>query len=220
MVLDARVVTRLEELHVLGAKVLATRKAPSPGHITSDFVDVQLANQWFTSCLSLLLRVFGSESIHYQRFTKLFVGYPKWPQVQQAFGVLLAAKEDFDKDALFQVRSLVEAEVFEEFLSMAEQLSGAGYHQPAAVIAGCVLEDGLRKLCRRASIQLPERPKLDWMNAQLAKSGTYNALTQKRVTVLADLRNKAAHGLWDEFQQSDVDGMIRDVRDFMERHHA
>ena len=220
MGIDARISTRLRELHDLGEKVLASRREPSPGHITSDFVDVQLANQWFTSCLSLFLGVFGSEGVHYQRFAKLFVDYPKWPHVQQAFGVLLAATEDFEKEALFNVKRVVEAELFSDFLELAEYLSSTGYYQPAAVIAGSVLEDGLRKLCSRSGVQLPDRPKLDWMNAQLAKAGTYNVLTQKRITALADLRNSAAHGKWDQFQQPDVDAMIRDVRDFMEHHYA
>ena len=70
----------------------------------------------------------------------------------------------------------------------------SGYYQPAAVIIGSVLEDGLRKLCARQEIELSPRPKLDTMNAALAKSGAYNKLTQKRVTALADIRNRAAHG--------------------------
>jgi hypothetical protein len=58
------------------------------------------------------------------------------------------------------------------------------------------------------------------MNAALAKSGAYNKLTQKRVTILADIRNKAAHGEWDEFTATDVENMLRDVRQFMETHFA
>jgi hypothetical protein len=54
------------------------------------------------------------------------------------------------------------------------------------------------------------------MNVELAKAGIYNALWQKKITALADLRNKAAHGKWAEFTQKDVEDMIRDVRRFME----
>jgi hypothetical protein len=134
--------------------------------------------------------------------------------------VLLAAQEDYEKDALFDVKRVIEADVFNDFLEQAEHLLSPGYHQPAAMIAGSVLEDGLRKLCLRASVALPDTPKLDWMNAQLAKQGRYNTLTQKKVTALADIRNNAAHGKWIEFTTADVQTMIRDVRDFMERHYA
>jgi hypothetical protein len=90
-----------------------------------------------------------------------------------------------------------------------------GYYQPAAVLAGCVLEDALRKICDRKVITLPSNPKIDAMNAELAKKGVYNTLVQKRITFLADIRNKAAHGQWSGFTSADVEGMLRQVRDFV-----
>lgn len=220
MSVDQKILARLEELISLGQKVLATRRPPASGHITSDFVDVQLANQWLTSCLSLLGRVFGEDSAHHQRLKEQFPSYPKWPNVSQAYGVLLAAKDDFQSESLFSLKKLVEADLFDEFLEQAEHLVAAGYFQPAAVVAGAVLEDGLRKLCLTAGISLPDQPKLDWMNSELVKKGVYNKLMQKRITSIADLRNSAAHGKWSEFEKSDVEVMIRDIRDFMARHYA
>ena len=85
---------------------------------------------------------------------------------------------------------------------------------------GSVLEDSLRKLCTKHEIALPTKPKLDIMNADLAKRGAYNKLTQKRITTLADLRNRAAHGEWDEFTKADVEDMLRSTRQFMETHFA
>jgi hypothetical protein len=40
------------------------------------------------------------------------------------------------------------------------------------------------------------------------------------MTMLADIRNKAAHGKWDEFTKADVEDMLRSVRQFMETHFA
>jgi hypothetical protein len=105
--------------------------------------------------------------------------------------------------------------VFDDFLEQAQHLFDQGYYQPAAVLAGGVLEDSLRKLSDRNNITLPTKPKLDSMNAELAKKGVYNVLVQKRVTWLADIRNKAAHGLWSEFTVQDVEAMLRQVRDFV-----
>jgi HEPN domain len=215
---DEKVLGRLDELIELGRKVLATRRAPAPNVVTSDFVDVQLTNQWMTSCLSLIARVLGDSSIHYKRLDSHFNNYPKWSNVSQAFGVLLAAKEDYEKEALFEIKHLIEAELFSDFLEQAEYLLANGYYAPAAVIAGSVLEDGLRKACLREEIPLPTNPKLDQMNAELAKRGMYNKLTQKRLTALADIRNSAAHGRWADFQEADARDMIRDVRNFMEKY--
>jgi hypothetical protein len=38
--------------------------------------------------------------------------------------------------------------------------------------------------------------------------------------MLADIRNKAAHGKWDEFTKDDVEDMLRQVRQFMEAHFS
>ena len=76
---------------------------------------------------------------------------------------------------------MIQAEVFDDFLDQAKHLLGNGYYAPAAVIAGSVLEDGLRKLCAQKGITLSAKPKLDSMNAELAKSGAYNVLTQKKL---------------------------------------
>lgn len=220
MPLDEKILIRIDELIELGKRVLATRKSPMAGHMTSDFVDVQITNQWITSCLSLVARVFGESSPHYLRLQEQFVNYPKWPNVQQAFGVLLAVKDDFESGSLFSIKRLIEAELFDEFLEQAEHLFKAGYFQPAAVIAGSVLEDGLRKLCEANGIALSSAPKLDLMNSELAKKAVYSKLIQKRITALADLRNNAAHGKWGEFEKSDVELMIRDIRDFMAKYFA
>jgi HEPN domain-containing protein len=136
--------------------------------------------------------------------------------LEKGLGILKAAKDDYENGYLFDTRTLIEAEVFDEFLEQAEELFKKGYYQPAAVIAGCVLEDGLRKLCVRNSTALSLKATIEPMNVELAKAGIYNKLIQKKITALADLRNKAAHGEWLEFTEKDVEDMIRDVRRFME----
>jgi ribosomal protein L29 len=58
------------------------------------------------------------------------------------------------------------------------------------------------------------------MNSDLAKAGVYNKLTQKQITALADLRNKAAHGQWEEFTKGDVDEMRRSIQRIMTKYRA
>lgn len=107
---------------------------------------------------------------------------------------------------------MVQSEVFDNELEQAEELLKSGYHAAAAVIAGVVLETGLRELCTRQGI---DHGKLEKMNADLAKAGVYNKLQLKRITALADIRNSAAHGKPDEFTKEDVKMMIRDVEQFL-----
>jgi hypothetical protein len=218
--MDDRILKRFDEMLVLGKKVLDTRRKPSPGHITSDFVDVQLANQWFTSSLNLMSRSLGVDSEHYRAMQKQFSNYPKYPNVDQAYGILLSARDDIENDALFEVRALITAEVFDDFLEQARALYDAGYFAPAAVVAGAVLEDGLRRLCAKKSVSLPDKPKLETMNSALAKAGMYNVLTQKKITTLADIRNSAAHGKWNDFNSADVEGMLAWTSDFMQKNFS
>lgn len=117
------------------------------------------------------------------------------------------------------MRELVEAEVFDDFLEQAQQLLEKGYHAPAAVVAGCVLEDGLKKLCDKNGITLPARGTINPADDELVEKGLYSSLTQKKILVLADLRNKAAHGQWTEFTKNDVADMIKSVRSFLEQHY-
>jgi hypothetical protein len=223
MTIDQKVIARLEELIAMGEQVSGTRRSRSgPGFVyMGDLaVDYQLSHQWGASCVSLLGRSFGKDSEHYTRFNALFTKFVDHSPVLKGLGILRAAKEDYERGYLFNARVLIQAEVFDDFLGQAEHLLEAGYYQPAAVVAGSVLEDGLRKLCQRRGVVIGDKPSLDRMNADLAKAGAYNVLTQKRITALADLRNKAAHGQWDQFTREDVAGMLRDVRSFMETHFS
>ena len=135
-------------------------------------------------------------------------------------GALRALRRDYDAGYLVTVQSLVRAEVFADFLEMAEHLLEQGYKDPAAVLVGGVLEEHLRTLCdgRGIASQVRGKPKkADSMNADLASAGVYNKLDQKSVTAWLDLRNKAAHGHYSEYTADQVGNMLVGVREFTAR---
>ncbi len=138
-------------------------------------------------------------------------------------GILRALRADVQAGYMHSVEELVHADIFADFIEMADELVGKNYKDAAAVIVGSVLEEHLRKLSDRHDISTEQkgRPiKADTLNAALAKAGAYNKLSQKQVTAWLDLRNKAAHGQYEEYDGAQVEAMIRDVRSFMERHAA
>ncbi|MBS0337124.1 MAG: hypothetical protein JSS40_09995 [Proteobacteria bacterium] len=135
-------------------------------------------------------------------------------------GALRALRRDYDCGYLTSVQSLVRAELFVDFLEMAEHLMQQGYKDPAAVLIGSVLEEHLRALSNMRSIPCEVGGKLkkaDLMNAGLAGAGVYNRLDQKNVTAWLDLRNKAAHGHYDEYTTEQVRSMLGGVQEFMTR---
>ena len=135
-------------------------------------------------------------------------------------GSLRALRRDYEDGYLQTVQGLVRAEVFADFLEMAAHLLEQGYKDPAAVLAGGVLEEHLRALCvaRALKTVMAGRPKkADTMNAELAGAGAYNKLDQKNVTAWLDLRNNAAHGKFDQYSKDQASVMLLGVREFVAR---
>src|ERR1044072_1528656 len=142
-------------------------------------------------------------------------------------GIFLAIRGDYEAGYFHSVQELIHADVFGDFLEMADYFLSEGYKAPAAVIAGGVLEEHLRKLCQKAGIATTFqsasslRPKkADGMNSELAGAGIYTKLDQKSVTAWLDLRNNAAHGKYSEYTKEQVDLMVQGIRDFISRHPA
>jgi hypothetical protein len=139
-------------------------------------------------------------------------------------GILRAIRDDHAAGYTRSVSELLHAGLFADFLGMAEELHSKDYKDAAAVVTGSVLEEHLRKLAEKHGIAVEREPgkvkKADTLNAEIARSGVYNKLVQKSVTAWLDLRNQAAHGRYGEYDGRQVEGLIRDVRDFLVRHPA
>jgi hypothetical protein len=132
-------------------------------------------------------------------------------------GILGALRGDYDAGRLQNFEELIHADLFSDFLEMAEYFLQEGYKDPAAVMAGCVLEEHMRKLCGKHGVTVPPKPKLDSMNSDLAKAGAYNKNDQKQVTAWAGLRNDAAHGNYGNYGDSEIKLMVAGIRDFISR---
>lgn len=137
---------------------------------------------------------------------------------------LAAFRSDVQNDYLKTFEELIHADVFADFLEMASELQTKGYKDAAAVIAGSVLEEHLRKLAINERIPVAQadgRPiKASIINANLAKASTYNKLEEKAVTAWLGIRNSAAHGNYGDFDVAQVASLIADIREFMVRHPA
>ena len=138
-------------------------------------------------------------------------------------GILKALKSDYEAGYLKSVHEIIHGDIFGDFLEMADYLLTEGYKDPAAVLAGGVLEEQLRKLCQAHCIpvtkgSLPK--KADGLNAELASANVYSKLDQKSITAWLGLRNNAAHGKYNEYSKEQVALMVHGVRDFITRNPA
>lgn len=133
-------------------------------------------------------------------------------------GILGAIKIEYQNNYLKTVEEIIHADLFADFLEMADHLLQENYKDAAAVIGGGVLEEHLRKLCQKNNIPIQlngKNKKLDTMNSELKSAGSYDSLIQKSITAWADLRNNAAHGHYSTYDKNQVALMISGVRDFI-----
>jgi hypothetical protein len=140
--------------------------------------------------------------------------------IRYVVGNLRALRTAYASGYLATVTELVHAELFADFLEMAEYLVSEGYKDPAAVLGGSLLEEHLRQLATKHGIAVASggRPKkADLLNSELASAGAYSKLDQKLVTAWLDMRNKAAHGKYGEYTKEQVELLLQSVRDFMVR---
>ena len=173
----------------------------------------------------MITRLYGSDSHYFQRFKAATqvqrfnrLHSRHYIHVADMVGIFKAVEHDIKSGMLSDFRSLVQAEIFADFLDMAEHLHRDKYKDASAVLLGAVLEDSLRKIADANGVAvLSSKGKpltLDPLNAALAKKGVYNALVQKQITSWADLRNDAAHGHFDQYDSDQVQQMLLFVQKF------
>jgi len=114
---------------------------------------------------------------------------------------------------LTSIRRLIRAEVFTDFLDMADHLHENGYHHAAVSIAGAVLEDGLRQLAGTAGLK--PASDLSGLSSQLLQAEAIDPLSRKELQVWTDLRNAADHGDWDKVTEDRTADMLRGVTRFL-----
>ena len=168
-----------------------------------------------TEALNLARIACGPNSDHYKELLRIAEHESSQSNsyyLKDCLGVLQAANQDFVDGLLFDVRAVVAAEVLGDFIDQAETLLQAGYLAAAVSLAGAVLEDALRKIATASGLVVPEKTKIDTLNADLARIGVYDKLVLKRITALAELRNSADHGHFDRITNEDARDMVNYVR--------
>jgi hypothetical protein len=198
----------------VGQQIMATRHTRNGEMIVVvDCVDDGLFRQWHTSALAFL-KTLPSEYVYCEEF-KTHCKHSDYHNAVQGVAILQAAKEDIEGGYLQKIEALVSAEVFSDFLGMAEHLLDNGYKDPAASLIGAVLEDSLRRICSNNDITVKTDDNISSLNQKLADQSIYNRLKQREIEVWNKLRDYADHGHFDQYKQDDVKDMLKGVRSFL-----
>jgi hypothetical protein len=212
--MEEKFLERIKQLLEKAEKVKATHKPNPPGVIGFPTLDEDAFFEWKSNVENLIILTSGRDSVYYQNFiNNVKNGYRS--EVDIGIGILRALKEDLEKGCLTSVRDLVIAEVFTDFLDMAEHLLEKGYKDPAASLIGAVLEDGLRRIAEKHNVTVKHDDDISSLNTRLANKEIYNRLIQKQIQVWKDIRNSADHGKFDEYNSDQVRLMLEGVRKFL-----
>lgn len=172
---------------------------------------------------SAIERLTAPGSVH-RRQAQLHVKMNNSFKLAEYVGVAQALRDDLKAGWSESFVELVHADTHSDYLDMTEELLSKGYKDPAAVVTGTSLEVHVRALCVKHGVDTElstgAPKKADTMNADLKKAGVYGTLQQKQLTAWMDLRNKAAHGDWKEYDIQQVRLLIDGVRDFMLKYPA
>lgn len=180
-------------------------------------------NSFKPMALNFISNLFGDKHTYYKEFEKNVNDSYDY-NIHSGISILESIKFEIQNGWLTDLKKLISAEVFSDFLEMSNYLLEENYKDPAAVMIGSVLEEHLRQLCKQSGIETeiikPNKTiskKADQMNIELCKAGVYGMLEQKSITFWLDLRNKAAHGKYSEYNIEQVRLMSQGVLDFIVR---
>lgn len=216
-------VRRVDELIAAGKEVQGTQYTEGRERFQVLHVKDAAMTGFRAACLSFIERVYGKDHSHFVQFTTKTDSY-NFADSERAIAILEAIRGELSGGWLFEIKSLVAAELFSDFIDQAEHLLRQGYKDAAAVMIGSVLEEHLRQLCIKHTIEsfdvkddkaVPR--KAARLNDELVRGGVYSTLDAKQVTAWLGLRNDAAHGNYENYSSEQVQNLSRGIVEFMVR---
>jgi hypothetical protein len=206
--------------------IIASHKLMVQNSQYDDLSDLPKADRQslVTRAIASIHRVTGVNSTYSKEIERILEALPSiHKHTSSIIGITQALKEDLELGYIQSLVEIVHSEIFSDFLDMARHLNNSGYKDSSAVLAGSTLESHLRKLALKNSIEVEkdDRPiKANKLNADLTKADIYGLLDQKNITAWLDLRNKAAHGNYEEYTKEQVDLLIAGIQNFITRNRA
>ncbi|UFS71702.1 hypothetical protein LPW11_05785 [Geomonas sp. RF6] len=211
--LDAMVLGRFDELAEKGNAVRATLQVTD----IAASVDCKKFQEWATSSLNLLQRVFGENSVHYRNF---FGIYSKIINIayQESFdncrAIMQAAREDYEAGYKFELQGFLGYAVLEYLSKRSREFMRRGEKETACVLAGVLLESALKELCARN--RLPEQS-VAQMNETLHRKGIYQVGMRQRITDWCCIWDDMLRCYGDKYRMIDIEEMLRGVERFIDR---
>ena len=178
-------------------------------------------HQWLISVTNLVNLITPANSIFIAECNRLMNdqemkdGIPT-RVVQQMYGLLNSALEEWKAGLLRKIEYIVVAETFDDFLDHATQYHKGNKKIESSVLASTVLEDTIKKIANRNGID-PKGLSLEPLIDELIKKDIFTPVKGKRVKGFASVRNHSLHAEWDKFDIQDVGELIKGTRELIDQ---
>ncbi len=134
-------------------------------------------------------------------------------QFNQQLAIVKAAKKRFES-SLFEIRQLVQADVFDSEIGAARELVKNKFLRAAGAIGGVVLEKHLRQVCDDHSISVTKKnPGIGDLNDLLKDNSVIDVPQWRYISMLGDIRNLCVHNK----QKEPTDTQVTDLIDGTDR---
>lgn len=115
------------------------------------------------------------------------------PKFRQQLAILAAAEKRFES-SLFEIRQIVQADLFDGEIDSARELAKHKYFRAAGAVAGVVLEKHLNEVCTSHGIKIGKKhPGIGDFNEILKANSVIEISQWRHISLLADIRNLCDH---------------------------
>ncbi len=129
-------------------------------------------------------------------------------QFVQQLNILRSIERRFES-SLFDIKQLVQADLFDSEIDAAKELNKNKFSRGAGAIAGVVLEKHLIQVHINHNLTIAKKnPSISDLNEKLKSSEVYDTPTWRKIQHLGDIRNLCDHNKDREPTKEDVDELI------------
>lgn len=130
----------------------------------------------------------------------------------QQLNIVKSVNRRFES-SLFNIKQLVQADLFDSELDAARELNKKGFTRGAGAIAGVVLEKHLAQVCKNHKIEITKKdPSINDYNQLLKNNNVIEIKDWRLIEYLADLRNLCSHDKKREPKKEEIEELINEVK--------
>jgi hypothetical protein len=208
---DEVVIQRLRKLIGEGQYLAAVLNRP-------EVTDIELGRftGWNASVLTFLRDFLPPNHTYLEEFQKTINEEDLiMSNVDGGVNILERLLDDMSSGYMVQLKTLVTAEVFADFIEMSRHLYKKKFYIPAVSVITAVLEDGLRRFAANKGITVGKDDTLGPLNDTCAKEGVYSKIEHNMIDKFRIIRNYVDHGQFEDFdnnvRKKDIEAMINDI---------